>query len=70
MSVFQNSNVVFRCPLPLKEKMKALAEAREEHLSSFIRSACVEVLRREYPSKLPRSVSIAELQASKVEGLE
>lgn len=68
MSVFQNSNIVFRCPLSLKEKMKVLAEEREEHLSSFIRFACVEVLHREYPSKFPRSVS--ELQASKVEGRE
>lgn len=69
MSVFQNSNVVFRCPLSLKEKMKALAEEREEHLSSFIRSACVEVLRRENPSKFPKSIFIAELQGSKVEEL-
>jgi len=49
MKAFQNSNVVFRCPTSLKERMKAFAEANNQHLSSFIRSACVEVLRREAP---------------------
>ena len=47
MSQFQNTNVVFRCPAGLKAKMKAFAEANDQHLSSFIRSACSEVLRRE-----------------------
>ena len=47
MSVFQNSNIVFRCPAGLKAKMKTFAEANDQHLSSFIRSACSEVLRRE-----------------------
>ena len=49
MKAFQNSNVVFRCPASLKERMKAFAEANNQNLSSFIRSACVEVLRREAP---------------------
>jgi hypothetical protein len=47
MSQFQNTNVVFRCPASLKAKMRAFAEANDQHLSSFIRSACSEVLRRE-----------------------
>ena len=47
MSQFQNTNVVFRCPITLKAKMKAFAEANDQHLSSFIRSVCSEVLRRE-----------------------
>jgi molybdopterin-guanine dinucleotide biosynthesis protein A len=47
MNAFQNSNVVFRCPAGLKAKMRAFAEANDQHLSGFIRSACVEVLRRE-----------------------
>jgi hypothetical protein len=64
MSVFQNSNVVFRCPLSLKEKMKALAEQREEHLSTLIRSACVEVLRREYPLNCSKVVNASKLEAS------
>lgn len=70
MSVFQNSNVVFRCPLSLKEKMKAVAEEREEHLSTFIRSACAEVLRREYPSIYPKTVSLSDLNVSKMEATE
>ena len=50
MSKFQNSNVVFRCPVGLKAKMRAFAEANDTHLSSFIRSACVDALRRQMPS--------------------
>ena len=42
-----NSNVVFRCPQDLKARMRAFAESNGQRLSSFIRSACVEVLRRE-----------------------
>jgi hypothetical protein len=53
MSQFQNTNVVFRCPAALKAKMRAFAEANDTHLSNFIRSACVEVLRREMPSFKP-----------------
>jgi hypothetical protein len=53
MSKYQNSNVAFRCPKSLKEKMKLVAEGREEHLSSFIRSACLEVIKRELPSDIP-----------------
>ena len=45
-----NSNVVFRCPQDLKARMRAFAESNGQRLSSFIRSACVEVLRRESPS--------------------
>jgi hypothetical protein len=36
--------------------MRAFAEANDQHLSSFIRSACSEVLRREmtdYRSNIP-----------------
>ena len=47
MNTFQNSNVVFRCPAALKAKMIAFTEANDQHLSAFIRAACVEVLRRE-----------------------
>lgn len=53
MSAFQNTNVVFRCPAELKDKMRIFAESRDQQLSSFIRSACVEVLRREVPSFTP-----------------
>ena len=42
-----NSNVVFRCPQELKSRMRVFAEASGQRLSSFIRSACVEVMRRE-----------------------
>ena len=46
MKIIQNTNIVFRCPNILKERMIALAEANEQHLSSLIRSACVEMLKR------------------------
>jgi hypothetical protein len=61
MSQFQNTNVVFRCPSGLKAKMRAFAEANDQHLSSFIRSACSEVLRREmadYRSNIPSETDI------------
>jgi hypothetical protein len=61
MSQFQNSNVVFRCPASLKAKMRAFAEANDQHLSSFIRSACVEVLRREMSDYRPNIPTEAEI---------
>jgi hypothetical protein len=61
MSNFQNSNVVFRCPASLKAKMRAFAEANDQHLSSFIRSACVEVLRREMSDYRPNVPTEAEV---------
>jgi hypothetical protein len=45
-----NSNVVFRCPQDLKTRMRVFAEGNGERLSAFIRSACMEVLKREAPS--------------------
>jgi hypothetical protein len=63
MSQFQNTNVVFRCPAGLKAKMRAFAEANDQHLSSFIRSACSEVLRREmgdYRSNIPSEADISK----------
>ena len=44
-----NENVVFRCPIPLKEKMRAYAEANQQRLSAFIRSACVEAMSKSQP---------------------
>ena len=45
-----NQNVVFRCPITLKEKMKAFAEANQQQLSAFIRSACVEAMKKQSPN--------------------
>lgn len=59
---FQNTNVVFRCPASLKAKMKAFAEANDSHLSTFIRSACIEVLRREMPSSYPEIPTTADIE--------
>ena len=53
MKAFQNSNVIFRCPAGLKAKMRAFAEANDQHLSNFVRSACVEALSRQFPSAYP-----------------
>ena len=62
MSAFQNTNVVFRCPASFKAKMKAYAEANDQHLSTFIRNACAEVLRREMPSFQPTIPSADEIE--------
>lgn len=61
MSQFQNTNVVFRCPAVLKAKMRAFAEANDQHLSSFIRSACSEVLRREMGGATPNIPSQSDI---------
>lgn len=53
MRLIQNTNVAFRCPAPLKAKMLAFAEANNQHLSDFIRSACVDALRRQFPAYFP-----------------
>jgi hypothetical protein len=53
MRLIQTTNVVFRCPEGLKEKMKIYAEANDIQLSAAIRSACSELLKREMPSLFP-----------------
>lgn len=75
MPAFQNANIVFRAPAGLKAKMKAFAEANDQHLSSFIRSACVEVLRREMPDKYPaipttEQVEEALMKVQSIKGLK
>jgi predicted DNA-binding ribbon-helix-helix protein len=43
--------------------MRAFAEANDQHLSSFIRSACSEVLRREmggHASNIPSEAEISK----------
>jgi hypothetical protein len=62
MPKFQNSNIVFRCPISLKAKMKAFAEANDQYLSNFIRSACVDALRREMPLYQPNIPTEAEIE--------
>ena len=61
MKAFQNSNVIFRCPSGLKAKMKAFAEANDQHLSNFVRSACVDALKRQFPSEYPKLPSASEI---------
>lgn len=61
MSQFQNTNVVFRCPAGLKAKMRAFAEANDQRLSSFIRSACVDTLRREMDDYRPNIPTEAQI---------
>ena len=48
-----NSSIVFRCPNDLKEKMRLFAEGKGQALSSFIRTACVEVMKREATTTPP-----------------
>lgn len=67
MTQFQNTNVVFRCPAGFKAKMKAFAEANDQHLSAFIRSACVEVLRRDMAGVYPNIPTTADVEAKLAE---
>ncbi len=51
--IHQNEQLVFRCPASLKASMKKAAESRGRHLSSLIRDACSEHLRRGFPQSYP-----------------
>jgi len=45
MRIIQNSNVAFRCPSDLKERLEAFAVGNHLHVSSVIRSACSDYLK-------------------------
>ena len=45
MKLIQNTNVAFRCPNDLKERLEAFAESNNLHVSSVIRSACSDWLK-------------------------
>ena len=52
MKTIQNSNVAFRCPSDLKERLEAFAEGNHLHVSSVIRSACSDYLKRKELERL------------------
>ena len=41
--------------------MKAFAEANDQHLSNVVRTACVDALKREFPSEYPKIPSSSEI---------
>jgi hypothetical protein len=45
MRLIQNTNVAFRCPSDLKERLEAYAVGNHLHVSSVIRSACSDWLK-------------------------
>ncbi len=45
MKLIQNTNLAFRCPSDLKERLESYAERENLHVSSVIRSACSDWLR-------------------------
>ena len=46
MKLIQNTNMAFRCPNELKERLESYAEEQSLHVSSIIRSACSDWLKR------------------------
>ena len=46
MNPFHNVNIVVRCPLAFKERLKTLAEAQGLSLSKFVRDACADAVKR------------------------
>lgn len=52
MRLIQNSNVAFRCPSDLKERLEAYAEGNHLHVSSVIRFACSDYLKRKELERL------------------
>jgi hypothetical protein len=49
MNIIHHQNVAFRCRNTLKEKLQAYAEEHDIRVSSVIRNACVDFLRKELP---------------------
>jgi predicted transcriptional regulator len=47
MKLIQNTNMAFRCPSDLKERLEGYADKNNLHVSSIIRSACSDWLNRE-----------------------
>ncbi len=45
MKLIQNTNMAFRCPSDLKDRLEAYAEKKHLHVSSIIRSACSDWLK-------------------------
>ncbi len=46
MNPFYNVNIVVRCPLAFKERLKTLAEAQGLSLSKFVRNACADAVKK------------------------
>jgi len=46
MKLIQNTNMAFRCPIEFKERLESFAEKRNLHVSSVIRSACLDWVKR------------------------
>lgn len=46
MKIIQNTNIAFRCPNDLKERLEEFAVRKNLHVSSVIRSACSDWLKR------------------------
>jgi hypothetical protein len=53
MRVIQNSNLAFRCPNSLKQKLVIHAEQSDVHVSELVRTACIDLLKREAPHLFP-----------------
>ena len=52
MKLIQNTNMAFRCPSDLKERLESYAVEQSLHVSSVIRSACSDWLKRKELEKL------------------
>lgn len=46
MKLIQNTNMAFRCPNDLKERLESYAKKQKLHVSSIIRSACSDWLKQ------------------------
>ena len=52
MKLIQNTNIAFRCPSDLKERLEVYAQTQNLHVSSVIRSACSDWLKRKELERL------------------
>ena len=47
MRTIQNSNLAFRCPDHLRNKLEAYAEETDAHVSAIVPLACIALLKQE-----------------------
>jgi hypothetical protein len=68
MRLIQNTNVAFRCPDSLKEKLEAYAAENDVHTSVIIRAACSTYLKEQAPHLFWSPPNLTSASTSKPNG--
>jgi hypothetical protein len=62
MTPIQNTTIVFRCPSMLKDRIRSYADANGQDLSTFIRGACVEAMKKDISSGSSNAPSLLDFR--------